>query len=317
MPPTQAPHRILLVHGHDLKPAEAMLRELSVGAIRSGVLRDYPDSADYFDRTGMDMVYYGDLINGLLLADGRSYDEELDVGDRRNALAALQGISQRKKFGFRQYDALPGKTAAKEFLADIGAPVMGVLGLTMPLINWAVPDLAAYLKNADGFGSEVRRRIRDKLIESFDAGERLMVISHGLGSVAAFDVLWQLSRDERFADYAGRKIDSFVTMGSPLCDNFLRRYLLGAKRKGVERYPNNIISWQNLAAEDDYICHDGTIADDLAAMMKHRLVSQVRDFRVYNQAVRYGRSNPHSSVGYYIHPRLSKIVHDWIRREDD
>ena len=29
-------------------------------------------------------------------------------------------------------------------------------------------------------------------------------------------------------------------------------------------------------------------------------------------AVRYGKSNPHSSVGYYVHPRLAKILSDWI-----
>jgi hypothetical protein len=28
--------------------------------------------------------------------------------------------------------------------------------------------------------------------------------------------------------------------------------------------------------------------------------------------VRYGKSNPHSSVGYYIHPRVAKIVADWM-----
>jgi hypothetical protein len=46
--------------------------------------------------------------------------------------------------------------------------------------------------------------------------------------------------------------------------------------------------------------------------MSQRLVSTVTDYRVFNHAVRYGRSNPHSSVGYYIHPRVSKIMADWI-----
>ena len=142
-----------------------------------------------------------------------------------------------------------------------------------------------------------------------------MLVTHGMGSPVTFDVLWQLSRDPDYSQYADTKVDTFVTLGSPLCDDFLRRYLLGAKEHGIHRYPGNIISWLNVSAEDDYICHDGTIADDLKTMMSHRIVSQIRDFRVYNQAVRYGRSNPHSSVGYYIHPRLSKIVRDWVCRD--
>jgi hypothetical protein len=40
-------------------------------------------------------------------------------------------------------------------------------------------------------------------------------------------------------------------------------------------------------------------------------VSAVHDYRIFNLAVRYGKSNPHSSVGYYIHPRLTKIIADW------
>ena len=46
-----------------------------------------------------------------------------------------------------------------------------------------------------------------------------------------------------------------------------------------------------------------------------RLVSAVKDYRIYNLAVRYGKSNPHSSVGYYIHPRVSKILVDWVVAE--
>ena len=68
----------------------------------------------------------------------------------------------------------------------------------------------------------------------------------------------------------------------------------------------------NIAAEDDYACHDMTLADDFKSMMVQKRVSTVQDYRIFNLTVRYGKSNPHSSVGYYIHPRLSKILADWI-----
>ncbi len=50
-------------------------------------------------------------------------------------------------------------------------------------------------------------------------------------------------------------------------------------------------------------------------MMDQRLVSAVNDYHIYNLAVRYGKSNPHSSVGYYVHPRIAKIIVDWIRAD--
>jgi hypothetical protein len=51
-------------------------------------------------------------------------------------------------------------------------------------------------------------------------------------------------------------------------------------------------------------------------MLSLRLVSSIRDYRIYNLAVRYGRSNPHSSMGYLVHPRVAKIVADWLRHDD-
>jgi hypothetical protein len=78
-------------------------------------------------------------------------------------------------------------------------------------------------------------------------------------------------------------------------------------------YPRNVITWHNLSAEDDWTCHDNTLADDFKDMLQQRAVSAVQDYRVYNLAVRYGKSNPHSSIGYYIHPRVSKILADWVQ----
>ena len=79
--------------------------------------------------------------------------------------------------------------------------------------------------------------------------------------------------------------------------------------------PTNVLSWHNVAAEDDYTCHDNTLCNDFKAMLKQKHVSCIRDYQVYNLAVRYGKSNPHSSVGYYIHPRVSLIISDWLTRD--
>ena len=77
-----------------------------------------------------------------------------------------------------------------------------------------------------------------------------------------------------------------------------------------------MIAWDNVAAEDDYACHDNTLADDFRVMMEQRLVSAVSDYKIFNLAVRYGKSNPHSSIGYFIHPRISKILADWLQSGD-
>ncbi len=303
---------ILIVHGRDFKPSADALFESSCAALRSGIERDYPDAVGDFDGANCELAYYGDLSNALLHGLGKHYDEQLDMLDRKTALAALRAIPSRKRFGIRQYDRLPGKSALPEFIADVLAPVLRVLGLWMWICKIKSPDFYEYLRAESDYGERVRERVREKLEALLASGDRILLMTHGTGSAVAWDVLWQLSHDPRYAELAGPRIENFLTLGSPLGDNYVRRRLSGAREKGPKGFPSNIVTWDNVSAEDDYTCHDGTLADDFRKMLSQHLVSGLNDYKIYNQAVRYGKSHPHSSIGYYIHPRVSKIVADWL-----
>jgi len=313
-----AQRSILIVHGGDFKPPEDVYLDEASTALREGVQRDYPDHVEAFASIGIELAYYGDLGNEYLRSKGRHYDEQLDIGDRRNALESLKKITQRKKFGLQQYDKLRGKSAVPEAIADVASPLFGLLGLTTVLVSMVAKDFALYLSGNTEFTKRVRERVRSKLMELLRRGDKIMLIGHGTGCAVAYDVLWQLSHGESYRDeFSASKIEVFVTLGSPISDDMVRRRLLGAKRKSTERFPTNIITWENVSAEDDYFCHDKTVADDLKAMMKEHVISSINDYRVYNHALRYGKSNPHCSLGYFIHPRVAKIVVDWIEAPDD
>ena len=92
----------------------------------------------------------------------------------------------------------------------------------------------------------------------------------------------------------------------------VKRRLLGAREKDRTRFPSNVVTWHNVSAEDDYLSHDNTVRDDYSAMLRQRQVSSIRDYRIYNMCIRYGKSNPHSSIGYLVHPRVSQIICDWL-----
>ena len=303
---------LLIIHGRDFKPAADAYLDIAVNAMRPGLERDFPDCVECFDTITKDLAWYGDLNATVLEANGKSFDEELDISDRRNAMSALSEIRPRKKFGIRLYDQLPGKSALPEFFMDVGASLAGAVGLRMPIIGRIAKDFAAYLEDPE-FASAARERMRTKLCAIMDRGDKIMLVTHGTGSVVAYDVLWELSNDTAtYPEYGGFKIDQWLTLGSPLGDTIVQKRLLGAKERDDNRFPSNVICWQNLAAEDDYACHDTTLADDFKKMMVQKRVSAVHDYRIFNLAVRYGKSNPHSSVGYYIHPRMSKIIADWL-----
>lgn len=306
---------MLYVHGRSFKPPSHELLDISVAALRAGVERDYPDMLGVFHRMHKRIAYYADISNPFLEEHGERYDEKLDVGDRRNALQRLSAIEKRKNFGVGRYDRLPGKSALAEFAADLMAPVLGLFGLSRKMIAKVAVDLGEYWRTNSEFGSRIRNRVRSAICEATEGNNRLMLISHGTGCVVAYDVLWQLSNDPDYRElFTDRKVDLWITLGAPLGDETIKRNLLGAHEKGIERYPSNIVSWYNISAEDDYMCHDNTLADDFRQMLKQKQVSIIKDYRIYNLALRYGKSNPHSSVGYLIHPRVAQVMVDWLRQ---
>ena len=314
-PDAVAGRTLLFVHGRDFKPAPDMFMELSMEALRVGVERDYPDFADEFAALDKRIAYYGDITDNFLSSQGLRYDEALDIGDRRNALIKLRTFERRKQFGVARYDRLPGKNAIPEFAADVFAPLLARLGLSRSLINKVGIDLAEYWNRDSDFGERIRERVRSALCLALEYSDQIMLISHGTGCIVTYDVLWQLSHEPEFADrLRGRKIESGVTIGAPLGDSMVKKRLMGAKRKGLERFPSNVVSWHNLSAEDDFVSHDNTLSDDFRKMLRLREVSSIRDYRIYNMTIRYGKSNPHSSLGYLVHPRTSQIIVEWLQQ---
>lgn len=307
---------VLFVHGRDFKPSREKLLDLSVAAMSAGIERDCPELLAEFQALDKRMAYYGDLSNAWLSAAGKNYDETLDLSDRWQTLQALRAVQKRKHFSVSRYDRLPGKSALAEFAADLAAPLLGTIGLAGKVIGLFAGDVNEYWNSCD-FNSQVRERVRSAICEALAQDSKLLLVSHGTGCIASYDVLWQLSHEPEYAGtFAGRKVEQWLTLGAPLGDSTVQKRLLGAQARGRERYPANIVAWHNVAAEDDYFCHDNTVGNDFKEMLKLRLVSSIRDYRIYNLAVSYGKSNPHSALGYLVHPRVAKIVGDWLRQDE-
>ena len=305
---------ILYLHGDHFKPAAEPLLALFVEALRRGLERDLPEKVDSFNAVRKDIVYYGDLSNTLLLNTGKDYDEQLDIADRKNALELLTAVRKQKKFNRHAYQQLPGKSAVPEMIADLGAPILGKMGLAKPLASRVMPGLASYWEADSDYRRQVLERAKAKLTDAMQRREELMVIAHGLGSVIAYDALWELSQGAGGAlDPLVHKVAHFLTLASPLGDSAVAGRIAGSKAHGAERYPANIVVWSNVSAEDDFVCHDKTIADDFKGMLTYRRISSIRDYRIYNLCVRYGKSNPHSSLGYLIHPRVSNLLGNWLQ----
>lgn len=193
-------------------------------------------------------------------------------------------------------------------LCDRFPPLFDLVG--DPNMRATLADTRRYFENANGGAVTVRRMVGDALIDAWRSGRRVLLIGHSLGSVIAFDVLWELSH--RFA-VPGR-VDLFVSIGSPLGLAFVRDRLLGAREEGRRRYPANIRRWVNLSAVGEMTALDRRLADAWAGMQAAGMVESIDD-RLDLQTWFRGPEglNVHKCYGYLANPVVGEVVGNWWR----
>ena len=310
-PPASLParkRRLILIHGHGRKPLAGELENLWRSALRQGLTRDYGRKFARLRDAQVSFVYYGDLTQDIRQRPMR-LDEELDLADRYAGLAELSRRDAKKLFRSHHYFRLKGRSALGRIALDVLAPLARTVGADEALIARYSPELARYRADPE-FAESLRARLREELEPALAAGEDVILVAHCLGSVIAYDVLWEICQEKP----SGRKLSCLVTLGSPLAADAVRRGLCGAEESFERRYPTNIAAWFNVAAQDDYVCYDQTVENDFAPMLQRRLISRIEDIGIFNFARRYGRSNPHNDVGYLVHPKTVAVLAQWYDR---
>src|SRR5690606_27431900 len=108
-----------------------------------------------------------------------------------------------------------------------------------------------YFDQQETIGREVRETLKPPLRRWLAERRPILVIGHSLGSVIAWDALWELTHEEHLTGSL-----EFMTMGSPLGIRYVQRRLRGTNREGRDRYPHLISRWHNIAAIGDLISLD-------------------------------------------------------------
>lgn len=170
-----------------------------------------------------------------------------------------------------------------------------------------------YFENQDGVAGLIRERVKETLVPLLAAGHDVMVIGHSLGSVIAYETLWELS----WRNAEPRRVDTLLTLGSPLGMFYVQRRLVGRHEAGMRRYPANIRHWINVAAQGDLMALDRHLRNDYHAMIRHGMVQDITD---YTHGVRTlfataEGPNPHRCYGYFFNPLVARIITAWMRGE--
>jgi pimeloyl-ACP methyl ester carboxylesterase len=181
-----------------------------------------------------------------------------------------------------------------------------------PSVKAAIKETERYFHNEDEIADQVRELLKQPLREMFDSGDEILLIGHSMGSVIAWDSLWELWNGE---ENLGR-VDLFLTLGSPLAMEFVRHRLLGAKADEAHRYTGNIRRWLNISSVGDLTALDRGVTDDFAGMIKAGLVESIHD--EYKDVYNYFRNeyglNVHRSYGYLVNRNVGRAISDWWRQ---
>ncbi len=180
--------------------------------------------------------------------------------------------------------------------------------LPKPLRSTA-EEISGYFVNEGDVACKIRELLKQQLRPALGSNDKVLLIGHSLGSVIAYDTLWELSHEEGLAG----KIDLFLTIGSPLGMNYVQRRLKGNTATGKNKYPDNIRRWVNISSIGDITALDRVFADDFSTMLELGMVDAIEDHcdGIYNFFRNEEGLNCHRSYGYLVNPAVGKVIADW------
>lgn len=173
-------------------------------------------------------------------------------------------------------------------------------------------DLQRYVRDANGIADHTRRMLKIPIRAAAEGRHPLLLIGHSMGSVIAYDALWEMSHHD--GDHA--YVDLLLTMGSPLGQRYMQKRIRGNELLGADRYPWNIRAWRNLSATGDLTSIDPKLRNDFREMLELDLVESFVDEEIFTWFRLNGVLNVHSEYGYLVTGATARIVADWWRAHD-
>lgn len=190
------------------------------------------------------------------------------------------------------------KAGAFDFAGDIIDSMkkhFGVDATADAVLKHKLKDLSKYYED-ETIRNTLRGRLRDEILKNKD--KRIMILSHSMGTIIAYDVLRNIGKE-----HPRLIVDHFVTLGSPLGLPHVKYKI--AKENPLVRTPSIVKKWSNFADKRDPVAMDVHLAGDYAANDNGVLVE---DDLVAND---WGGIH-HKSYGYLRTPEVSKVIRNFI-----
>lgn len=299
---------IIGIHGLGNKPPRALLRKWWKRSIHDGLKRIGRNRLFF----RFEIVYWADIINENLL-DHDEREQERDRYIEEPYVPPLAVIDNKPQELRKKTLDFIEKQIDKIFLND--DMTVNYSFVTDMIIRHYFKEIDCYFSNnteavrscSSSFRDAINMRLQKILLKH--KGKEILLISHSMGTIIAYDVLRKVEHDIT--------IDTFVTMGSPLGLPVIMEKLLtaGENAPGNKLHaitPENVVNnWYNFTDIGDKIAFNYNLGDDYH---KNSRNVRAKDMIVYNDYTIYGHRNPHKSYGYLRTPELARVIDDFLDR---
>lgn len=300
---------IIGIHGLGNKPPKELLKKWWELSLKEGLKNNgYTASIPKFE-----MVYWADLL----------YDKPLDIEETDQKSPYFM---EEKYIASDKLIPPEDNTTTRKLVDFLGEHLNRFLlnndytlnysYLSDVLMGTYFKDLEQYYSNKplpdDEKGRSVKDLIHQRLLDVLlkYKNQDIMLISHSMGSIIAYDVLTFVASKV--------KIQDFVTMGSPLgvpivlskiAQEKLLRGITNTKMQTPERVTKN---WFNFSDLYDRVAFNYALADDFS---ENSLGIAPLDFLVENNYESINGRNPHKSFGYLRTAEFSKTLYNYMQTE--
>ncbi|MFJ8827842.1 hypothetical protein ACIREE_39695 [Streptomyces sp. NPDC102467] len=288
MEPDTNPTTFIYVHGAGNKPPVNVLKRAwdedlfgrNMGArtrmvYYADLLHDHPAAiaADACTATGAVAALVSDAFaDTALLQDDEAHTAFSQMSPDAQSFALSLSVSMATRAASPVHAAPVADPRPADSATEL-LPLPSALRrfLLRQLLRAFIPDANAY------FFTKAKDPIRDRLRTELDAARgRVVLVSHSLGTVVAYDVLSE-------ARFAQQEVPLFITVGSPLGYTEIQDLVVHPLQ-----IPAPVGLWMNVADPFDIVTLDTTLADDFRTAAKI-----IADVVVDNPS-----PNNHAACGY-------------------
>ena len=283
------------------KPPADQHRRLLLRVLLAGLARVRPESQRYLQ----DHPEQFELISWTHAFYGSYRDIGLDIGGVERILDQPKASSA----DIREIDSSLRRALRLWHLFGDSVPLLSRI-IARPDLKLTLQEVKRYLENGNGIADSIRAMLKEALLKAWRDGDRVLLIGHSLGSVIAYDTLWELSQEAK----GQGEVELLLTFGSPLATRFIRKSIKGAGHPRETRYPTNIRRWVNCSATGEMTALHSRLAPFFGAIVEvgaaESLVDLVDLYNHYRDDD--GHLNVHKSFGYLVNATVATTIGDWL-----